>query len=89
LEKLLVQFNLYQSQNTKTLLSHPFGAWLLLLPGFVAALGKGMTITYERHRARKQNQPSAAARINQRFPSAAKTNSRQSIVHLLSFDVFH
>jgi len=43
-----VQLNLCRSQNAKTLLSHPFGAWLLLFPGFVAALGKGMTITCER-----------------------------------------
>jgi len=38
LEKLLVQLNLCQSQNAKTLLSHPFGAWLLLFPDFVADL---------------------------------------------------
>jgi len=67
MRKLLVQLNLCQSQSAKTLLPHPFGAWLLLFPGFVAALAKGMTITCERRRARKQNQPSAAARINQCF----------------------
>ena len=102
-----MQLNLCRSQSAKTLLTHPFGAWLLLFPGFVAALGKGVTIAGERRHtrcarpcgpacgcysaalrllaslalraglrpllryatfARKQNQPSAAARIDQRFP---------------------
>ena len=53
--KLFVQLALYQSQSAKTLLSHPFGAWLLLFPGFVAALDKGITIACERRRTRKQN----------------------------------
>src|SRR5690625_5260032 len=38
----------YQPQESKALLSHPFGAWLLLFPGFVAALAKGTTIACER-----------------------------------------
>lgn len=42
-----MQFNLYQSQGTKALLSHPFRAWLLLFLGFVAAFGKEMTIACE------------------------------------------
>src|SRR5690625_2722523 len=62
-----MQLNRCQSPEAKALLSHPCGAWLLLFPGFVAALAKGITIACERRRARKQNQPSAAARINQCF----------------------
>src|SRR5690625_601674 len=74
MEELFVQLNLCQSQDAKALLSHPFGAWLLLLPGFVAALAKGITIACERRRARKQNQPSAAARINQHFLKKTPVN---------------
>jgi len=36
MEELFVQLNLCQSQDAKALLPHPFGAWLLLFPGFVA-----------------------------------------------------
>src|SRR5690625_6888865 len=62
MEELFVQLNLCQSQDAKTLLSHPFGAWLLLFPGFVATLAKEVAITCERRHtrcARPAGQPAA------------------------------
>jgi len=58
-----MQLNHCQSQEAKALLFQPFGAWLLLFPGFVAGLWWGGTTPAGLRRARKQNQPSAAARI--------------------------
>src|SRR5699024_12695767 len=93
LDKLLMQLHHCQSQEAKALLSHPFGAWLLLFPGFVAALAKGITIACERRLARKQNQPSAAARINQCFLNrigivfCMEDSSRASLVKVITISV--
>src|SRR5690625_1414198 len=38
LKKLFMRLHLCQSQSEKTLLTHPFGAWLLMFPDVVAGL---------------------------------------------------
>src|SRR5690625_1315219 len=45
---MIMQCEHCQSQDAMALLSHPFGAWLLFCPGFVAALAKGTTIVCKR-----------------------------------------